>query len=209
MLPFARVRALDFDIRALTLTGLLFTSAACSEDQGPPPTPRGQPSAPVGPCKVVTQSFDVRSALHVDNCSALPDTSKPPAGGDHYGTWAAFQSYTFPIPHGFLIHSMEHGAVIFYYNCPSSCDSEVAQVQAFIDAQPEDPLCLGQGTLRRAVLTPDPTLDVRFAMSAWGETLRADCFDSEAFGAFYQAHYGHGPEQLCNAGAAFDAPPCE
>jgi hypothetical protein len=209
MLPFAHVPAFDFDLRVLTLAGLLLASTGCNGDQGPPPTPRGEPTGPIGPCKAVLQSFDVQSALHVGDCSALADTSKPPSGGDHYGSWAAFQSYTFPIPHGFLIHSMEHGAVIIYYNCPSGCDSEVAQVQAWLDSQPEDPLCVGQGALRRAVLTPDPTLDVRWAMSAWGETLRADCFDSQAFGGFYEAHYGRGPEQLCNAGLAFDVSPCE
>lgn len=163
----------------------------------------------MGPCEAETQTFAVSSAVHLSDCSALPEASKPPAGGDHYGTWAAFQEYDFPVPHGFLIHSMEHGAVVVYYNCPNGCDEEVARVRAFLDAQPEDPLCLGQGSLRRAVLTPDPTLDVPFAMSAWGATLRARCFDSEAFGAFYQAQYGRGPEQLCNAGVAFDANPCE
>ncbi|HWA77417.1 MAG TPA: DUF3105 domain-containing protein [Polyangiaceae bacterium] len=205
------MRTLDFGIRALALAALLSPAGCGSGDQPPgePATPRGQPSEPAGACNAVTQSFDVPSALHQTDCSPLPDSSKPPSGGDHYGTWAAFQSYAFPIPHGFLIHSMEHGAVIVYYNCPSGCANEVAEVQSFLDSQPEDPLCLGQSTLRRAVLTPDPTLDVRWAMSAWGETLRADCFDSRAFGSFYQAHYGHGPEQLCNAGAAFNAPPCE
>ena len=103
---------------------------------------------------------------------------------------------------------MEHGALVFYYNC-EDCADEVAQVSAWLDARPEDPLCLGTGALRRVVLTPDPTLYARWAIGAWEHTLRADCFDPQAFETFYQAHYGQGPERLCAPGAAFDAPPCE
>lgn len=210
MLTYRAVTALSFGARSVAMAALLLTCVACaSGDSGEPPTPREQPSTPVGACKVVTQSFMVPSARHVADCSALPETSSPPAGGDHYGTWAAFQNYSFPIPHGFLIHAMEHGAVVVYYNCPDGCENEVAEVQAWLDAQPEDPLCVGEPTLRRAVLTPDPTLEVRWAMSAWGETLRANCFDSQAFSSFYDAHYGHGLEPFCTAGVAFDAPPCE
>jgi hypothetical protein len=193
------------------LAVLLLSSVGCASGDAAldePAPPSDGPSLPSGPCGAVTQSFAVPSVRHIGDCSALPETSLPPAGGDHYGTWAAFQSYDFPMPHGFLIHSMEHGAVVFYYNCPSGCDSEVAEAKAWLETQAEDPLCRGTGALRRVVLTPDPTLDVRWAISAWGHTLRAKCFDSEAFGAFYLAHYGHGPEQLCNAGAAFTEPPC-
>jgi len=162
----------------------------------------------MGACNVVTQSFEVSTAFHTTDCSVLAEGSVPPAGGDHYGSWAAFQSYDFAIPHGYLIHSMEHGAVVLYYNCPEGCAAEVDEVKAWLDALPEDPLCTGTGALRRAVLTPDPSLDVRWAMSAWGETLRADCFDSTRFRTFYDAHYGRAPEQFCNAGVAFSETPC-
>ena len=59
----------------------------------------------------------------------------------------------------------------------------------------------GGGLRHRFVMTPDPRLDVRFAASAWGWTLRADCFDPVAFLAFATAHYGQGPEATCANGA--------
>jgi hypothetical protein len=157
----------------------------------------------------VTQAFSVTTAQHVMECSALPTTPNPPAGGDHYGIWAAFQTYDFPIAHGYLIHSMEHGAVVFYYNCPNGCADEVAAAQALLDAQAEDATCYGTPSKRRAVLVPDPTLDVPWAASAWGFTLRAQCFDAEAFGAFFREHYAHGLEDFCNPGLAFTASPCQ
>ncbi len=158
---------------------------------------------------MVTQSFEITSAAHVEACSALPSEPRPPAGGPHYSSWANFQTYDFPIARGYVIHAMEHGAVVFYYNCPEGCADEVAEVQALIDAQPEDVLCYGTASQRRAVLLPDPTLDVRWAMSAWGFTLRASCVDTAAFGKFYGEHYAMAPENFCNPGVAFSSSPCQ
>jgi hypothetical protein len=76
-----------------------------------------------------------------------------------------------------------------------------------LDALPDDPECtaLGQGVRHRVVMTPDPKLDVPFAASAWGYTLRAQCFDATAFDAFARAHYGQGPEDLCEQGSNITA----
>jgi hypothetical protein len=51
-------------------------------------------------------------------------------------------------------------------------------------------------------MTPDPTLDVKFAAAAWGHTLRAPCFDAQAFAAFIAERKDKGPEyfpQDCGA----------
>ena len=145
---------------------------------------------------------------HLQPCSPVSYTENPPAGGEHYWTWAAFGSYAFPVPRGFWVHDLEHGAVVFSYNCPEGCEEEVRNVQALIDALPVDPLC-PSATPRRVVLTPDPLLDVRWGLSAWGHTLRAQCVDAERFRAFYLNHFGLAPEQLCAAGSTFDGvPPC-
>ena len=103
------------------------------------------------------------------------------------------------------------------YNCSapvgspaseSECADEVAQVQALIDALPADPVC-SAATPRRVVLTPDPLLDVRWGVSAWGFTLRADCVDEQRFRQFYLNHFARGPEDLCNPGSDFGGtPPC-
>jgi hypothetical protein len=59
------------------------------------------------------------------------------------------------------------------------------------------------------LLVPDPKLDVRWAASSWGFTLRADCFDAAAFSDFYVKHAGQplAPEYtLCSTGFDFRAP---
>ena len=159
-------------------------------------------------CNVLLEESPPSSALHLPACSAINYDTDPPSGGDHYGTWAAFQTYDFALPAGFLVHSLEHGAVVFWYNCPEGCADEVARVEAFIASLPSDPLCEPWGVERRVILTPSPALGARWAASTWGYALTADCFDEAAFAEFYAQHYGEGRELLCNPGQAFTENPC-
>jgi hypothetical protein len=59
---------------------------------------------------------------------------------------------------------------------------------------------LGEGVRVRTVLTPDPLLDVPVAAAAWGWVYRAECVDLPTLRDFVRAHYGQGPEGLCNNG---------
>jgi Protein of unknown function (DUF3105) len=161
-----------------------------------------------GECNIRIVESPPTSAIHVELCTEVAYSTNPPSGGDHYAIWAAFQTYDYPVPAGFLVHDLEHGAVVFSYNCPEGCDDEVAEVQAFIDNQPVDPLCASFTAPRRVLLVPDPELPSRWAASAWGFALTASCFQSGEFGAFYTAHYGRGPEQLCNDGRLITADEC-
>jgi len=162
----------------------------------------GLPSAPTGPCEAIVQQRAIEGYTHVPVCSHVTYRTKPPSSGDHYPIWVAYESYASAIPEGYWVHNLEHGAVVFSYNCPSGCTSDVAAAKALIDGLPNDPDCNpASGDARvRIAMTPDPNLDVRFAASSWGWTLRAKCFDSATFGAFVQAHYGHGRELVCSQG---------
>lgn len=135
-------------------------------------------------------------------CSPVEYRTKPPSSGNHYPFWAAYKAYATPVPEGFWVHNLEHGTIVISYNCPAGCASDVAAAAQMLAALPQDPECvsLGEGVYRRSLMTPDPKLDVPFAASAWGWTLRARCFDPVAFQAFALAHYNQGPEDLCNQG---------
>jgi len=138
----------------------------------------------------------VVASPHVPACSPVTYETNPPTSGPHYPYWAAFKWYDAPVPRGFWVHSMEHGAVVITYRCDDGCDAELAMLAAFLDARPADPLC-SPPLKARFIVTPDPDLDVRFAASAWGALLRADCLDLDALGAFIDAHYAKAPENLC------------
>ncbi len=144
-------------------------------------------------------------ATHVAICLYVDYHTLPPSSGDHYPIWAAYMTYSDqPVPEELL--GPQSGARDdrpLVQNCGAAgCASDIAAAQAMIDAYPDDPLCASQetGVRVRFVMTPDPRLDVRFAASAWGWTLRANCFDTAAFLAFARAHYGNGPEAICSDG---------
>jgi len=185
---------------AVCLLGLVCLGG-CSSDV------ESHPGEPMGACNAVETSFENGTRDHLPECSDIEYSMSPPVFGDHYPFWAAFQTYDYPVPLGYLVHSLEHGAVIFFYDCPDGCADEVSTVQAFIAALPDDPRC-SEAVKHQVILVPRPGLGSRWAASAWGYSLTADCFDRAIFQGFYDPHLGQGPENLCNQGIAIAEGAC-
>lgn len=124
---------------------------------------------------------DIGSASHVEGEVAY-DTY-PPMGGDHNACWTEWGVHTAEVPEENWVHNLEHGGVVFLYQCPDGCDAEVEQLAGYVTA-------LGP----TAVLTPYSAMDVRFAAVSWGWRLEQDCLDMSTMQTFYAAHVGNGPE---------------
>jgi hypothetical protein len=184
--------------------GLLFAVAAANcggmgTSSGRPAYDAQVQTADGNPCNVVVASQPNGGRLHVNDCDPVTYASNPPSSGTHYPTWAAYKTYSAPVPWGFLVHCLEHGAIDMVYNCADGCPDEVAQAQALIDGLAGDAAC--GGAPMKIVLAPDPNLDVRWAASAWTWTLRATCFDRQAFASFITDHYeGPDTEAACEDG---------
>jgi hypothetical protein len=155
-------------------------------------------------CNTVETNYPVAPSPHVAECSAVAYGSVPPTSGPHYPYWAAFKTYSAPIPAGYWVHSLEHGAVVILYNCPNGCDAELAALDAYLAAIPADPLCVPP-LAHRYIVVPDPTLPFTFAAAAWGNGLTSSCFDLPALGAFISAHYAMAPENFCFQGTDLEA----
>ena len=158
-------------------------------------------------CGAVESSFPIDGALHTDACSELSYGTNPPSSGTHYGSWPAFKVYDAAVPRGFLVHAMEHGAVVIGYSC-TDCDDERDAARALVADLGPDPLCCADpsctGATTRLILAPDPRLDTAWAAAAWGVTLVGDCFEPDVFRAFVEAHRGRGPEGVCAQGIDVD-----
>lgn len=163
------------------------------------------PSADAGMCNPMVTGYPLLAATHVTECSDITWNSNPPTSGSHYPIWPAYTTYDQPVPHGYLVHALEHGGVVIGYNCSDDCSADVARLQAFLDARPADPSC-APPVHARIIVAPDPDLDVRFAAASWGFALTADCFDLGALGSFIDAHYAMAPEDTCADGVA--SPTC-
>lgn len=160
--------------------------------------PTAPPIAPATECTVTTAEADGRlSQEHVPSCSELTHPYMPPTGGPHYGIWADYRVYDTPVPWGFLLHSMEHGAVVLAYDCPTGCPDVVAELTAIAD-EVEDADC--EAGDNRMIVAPVPSLGVPIAAVAWGHQYKATCLDGASLRAFVEAHYGRAPEDLCGSG---------
>lgn len=158
-------------------------------------------AVPGSACNAIRQQHPTDPSPHVDECSELSFTTNPPSSGPHYGIWAAYEIYSVPVPLGYLVHAMEHGAIVVLYNCSTDCSAEVAQAETWATTLPPDPLCANNSAKRRVIVSPDPKLLTKWAAAAWGATLRASCFEPDVFTEFYDLFYGKGPEDFCSDGA--------
>ena len=173
-----------------------------------PATPLSETPVAGSTCNAVEREFPLEPGVHTQTfCVEVDYTTNPPCTGPHYGSWADFLVYDEPIPRGFWVHSLEHGAVAMLYSC-TDCDAEVAAAKALRDDIGVDPYCVANPPLTtKIVLTPDPRLETTWAAASWGFTLTADCFEPEVFRTFVLTHRGNAVEPFCNFGIDVSKPP--
>ena len=151
-------------------------------------------------CNVRLDSPPLMTTVHIPHFAPVVYNSNPPSSGPHYTTWASYQEYADPVDDRYLVHSLEHGAVLFLYKCEDAgCPELVDALRAVRDAVPSDPLC--DPSIRvRIIIAPRPANDVTVAAAAWGQTYRADCVDAASLAKFVADHYAMAPENFCGPG---------
>jgi hypothetical protein len=158
-------------------------SIACGDDDGGAPDgrdPGGAGNADGGGAGICTadgacdQRVEVGPPNHVEGNIDYNDV--PPAGGSHNSCWGRFGVHDEPLPAENWVHNLEHGAVVYLYDCPDGCDEDVAALEALVEDRPF------------ALLTEYGALSTRFAVVAWGYRLESEDVDPDAFAAFYDAH---------------------
>ncbi len=206
-------RALSFFAVAAMI--VLLGLASCSSDSSPA-APAGDASdshtypytLPNAPCRIVIDHPPDEGATHVPPGTVVEYKSNPPSSGPHYPEWGAFTEFTAPLDERNYVHDLEHGAIVFVYQCADDAGGCTGVRDLFHDAVaslPNDPLCLEahEGIRVRTVITPDPNLKSPIAAAAWGWTYNAECIDRPSLEDFAKQHYGQGPEVLCTNGQVF------
>ncbi len=124
-----------------------------------------------------------------------PYNSNPPTSGPHYarslnpGFYEQSPGEELPFPEGYLVHNLEHGYVIFWYNCQAlpdgeSCDGLKADIRTVMDEFDGDKL----------VAYPWESIEVPIALTSWGHRLRMERFDADAAGQFIERNRYRAPE---------------
>ncbi len=189
----------------ITTMGLLAFGSLSSVLQACGSETDDTPSTSEASCPGVIATPTLLAASHVPEGTEITYSSNPPSSGPHYPVWANFQEFNTPIDDGYLVHSLEHGAVALLYKCQGNgCSEIVDALRSIRDSLPTDPLC--EAPIRvRVIIAPDPTLpdDVLVAAVAWGRTLKATCVHAPTITKFAKDNYAAGPEDFCSPGRTF------
>ncbi|NOH02606.1 MAG: DUF3105 domain-containing protein [Chloroflexi bacterium] len=117
--------------------------------------------------------------------------SDPPTSGPHYPetlTAGFFETNNHPYPAGYLVHNLEHGYVIFWYNCATldeaACIDLKSQIRAVMD----------EVNNFKVIAYPWDTLDVPVAMTSWGRLQKMQVFDASQARTFYKSNLNKSPE---------------
>ena len=136
----------------------------------------------------MVETFPDEGAAHVPQDTPITYNTDPPTSGTHYPAPAAGGFYDAPIPAGNLVHTMEHGGIIIYYNPATVTAQQQAEIEAFL--QP----AIGEFSTVVAVPRNDPQFDI--ILTAWRTRLRLPDYDINRIRDFTDVFIGHGPENL-------------
>lgn len=141
---------------------------------------------------VAVMPSDVHIGLDTDPGQYSTD---PPTSGPHYGSQldAGFYDESDveqigPYPAGYMVHSLEHGYVIFWYNCSllneRLCDELKADIQNVMD----------DANNFKVIAFPWETIDVPLVMTSWGRIQEFEDFDAALVSQFVTSNRNKSPE---------------
>ena len=123
-------------------------------------------------------------AAHVAQGRTVLYPSRFPTSGNHWPRPLSPGFYTSAQRSEMLVHSLEHGNVVIYYET--------------LDAGAEESLRewakLFTAAWSGVIVVPKPGLGKAIVLTAWTRSLRLDRFEPKAMAAFVDAFRGRGPE---------------
>jgi hypothetical protein len=121
---------------------------------------------------------------HVAPGEPVSYSSDPPTSGPHDPTPTEPGFYSRPHRSENLVHSLEHGIIVIYYDEPGSDVLKTLHGWA----------SLYTGQWDGIIVTPKAGLGKTIILTAWTKRLRLDPFNADTAAAFIDAYRGRGPE---------------
>lgn len=133
------------------------------------------------------ETFDEQGRDHVDAGTPVEYETTPPTSGPH---WPPDQVadpgfYTAPVEAERLVHNMEHGQLIIWYD-PAAPAAVRDDIEAFVE---DNPVAF--------VATPyDQVPEGNFSITAWTASMSCQQFSEAALADFRERFQGRGPENV-------------
>jgi hypothetical protein len=126
-----------------------------------------------------------------DPYSSIPATSGPHWDPSGIANWGV---YSTPQNESQVIHNLEHGGIVIWYDPDALDDAQVAELTSYVEGQ----VSSGISGRYKFILTPwggNVDLGAAVAVTAWRHLLKLATFDMDAIRAFADANYlRHAPE---------------
>ena len=117
--------------------------------------------------------------------------SDPPTSGLHYPEEAKARFYEtniYQIPAGYLVHNLEHGYIIFWYNCADLSEGACSELKSQIETVMDDVNNV------KVIAYPWDSIDVPVVITSWGRLQKMETFDAAQARTFYKTNLNRSPE---------------
>ena len=129
------------------------------------------------------ETFPDQGQAHLGPNDPAPTyNSDPPTSGPHASSAAACGIYREAVPDVNLVHDLEHGVVVIYYNPETA-----AEVRGDLENFARD-----AGS--HVIVVPREGMANPITLTAWTHLLRLPAYDRPAIAAFYGEYAQRGPE---------------
>ena len=164
---------------AMGLVALALLAAACGGGGSDFEDPRLQE---------FDDQFTTPEQKHLPAGQPVSYPSTPPYGGAHWGQPLRCGIYDQEQRFEPMVHTMEHGAVILYYQPLVLAADNVAEIRVVVSRLLQDGA--------RMILTPSSQLSDPLVLSSWGRLLRMQALDEAVVEGFVDAFEGDAPEDV-------------
>lgn len=170
---------------------------------GNKPTPTPEPGAPAsaGDISVAidpeaqVRNFPDLGSAHLTSGQKVSDlvpggyNSNPPTSGPHLPTWSNWGVLNDRQQDELLVHNLEHGGIVMFYDCPQGCTTAVNTLATYARRYPAQ-------NFTGILLAPRPLPNgARISLSAWGNQLLLKTVDVDKINKFIAQFIGKGPER--------------
>lgn len=175
-------------IGAIAVIGLMIYAAiSSSQNRGmDQPIQPGCTSSKVTSQIPGVERVPCKSQTHVPDGQKVTYDTDPPLSGAHYAGPTPPGFYTFAQTNERIVHSLEHGNVVIYYNKAKLSDAELDAIRKLATTY--------KGTWDGVIATPREDSQYAVILTAWEYALRLEKFDQAKVNQFVDEFRGRGPE---------------
>ena len=137
-------------------------------------------------CDAIERDEVTGEADHVDEGTTQTYEQDPPTSGPHYATPAAPDFYTDDIEKERVVHNLEHGFIVFWYD-PDAPDDTVEQIENLVDQEADASV---------GVPYDNVPSGKTFVMTAWGASQACARPSQKVVDDFRTEFQGQGPEKI-------------